>query len=101
MMDRRLSTGLLLALGFITLLGSATLSLVGASPLHKDDPVLVVTLPWDDSPGDVVKLAGGAVIGPVEAPMAVLASGATVAEYKAAGAIAVLSAATLALFCES
>ena len=96
-----LMTGFLLSVGLASMAGSAALGLVGTGEPGPEDAVLVVTWPWGDDPADVVARAGGHDIGPVSAPMAVLASGATVTAYKASGAIAVLPASALALFCES
>lgn len=59
-----------------------------------------MTLPWGADPAEVVARAGGQAIGPVAAPLAVLATGATVAAFKAEGAFAVLPATALSLFCE-
>lgn len=97
----KLMTGVLMGVGMATLVASAALGLSSPGEPGPEDAVLVVTLPWGDDPAEVVARAGGHPIGPVQAPMAVLASGATVAAFKASGAIAVLPASTLALFCES
>jgi hypothetical protein len=96
-----LMTGFLLSAGLASMAASAALGLAGTAEPGPEDAVLVVTWPWGEDPAEVVARAGGHDIGPVSAPMAVLASGATVADYKASGAIAVLPASILALFCES
>jgi|GEM_PF-3649241 len=96
-----LTTALLLLAGCVTLVISAVLPLAGTATPHPDDAVLVVTSPWGDAPETIVARAGGQAIGPSAAPLAILASGATAAAFKASGAFAVLPASSLALFCES
>lgn len=96
-----LGTGILLAVGLVTLAGTAVLGLGTATVPGPGDAVLVVSLPWGDDPAQIVARAGGHEIAPVPAPLAVLASGATVEAFKAAGAVAVLPAAVLAMICES
>jgi len=96
-----LMTGFLLSVGLASLAAPVAIGLAGTAPPGPEDAVLVVTWPWAEDPAQVVARAGGRDIGPVSAPMAVLASGATVAAYRAAGAIAVLPASALALLCES
>ncbi|MCZ8333877.1 MAG: hypothetical protein O9328_06410 [Rhodobacteraceae bacterium] len=95
-----LSTWLLLTVGLATLAATAVLGLTSDEAPQPDEPVLVVTLPWGDDPTEVVARAGGQAIGPMSAPLAVLASGATAAAFKSSGAFAVLPASTLSLFCE-
>lgn len=96
-----LMTWLLMTVGLATLAATVVLGLTSGDAPGADDPVLVVTLPWGDDPAEVVARAGGQAIGPLSAPLAVLASGATVAAFKSSGAFAVLPASTLALLCES
>lgn len=96
-----LMTGVLLSVGLASMAASAALGLAGTAEPGPEDAVLVVTWPWGEDPAEVVARAGGRDIGPVSAPMAVMASGATVTAYKASGAIAVLPASILALLCES
>lgn len=93
-------TWLLLTVGLVTLAATVAIGMVPRDAPEPDDAVLVVTLPWGDDPAEVVARAGGQAIGPVAAPLAVLASGATVAAFKASGAFVVLPASTLSLFCE-
>lgn len=93
-------TWLLLTVGLVTLAGTVAVGLVPREAPQPDDPVLVVTLPWGDDPAAVVARAGGQAIGPVSAPLAVMAAGATAAAFKASGAFAVLPVSTLSLFCE-
>ena len=93
-------TWLLLTVGLITLAATVAIGMIPREAPRPDDPVLVVTLPWGDDPAEVVARAGGQAIGPAAAPLAVLASGATVAAFRASGAFAVLPAATLSFFCE-
>jgi hypothetical protein len=95
-----LMTWVLMTVGLATLAATALLAMTSGEVPATDDPVLVVTLPWGEDPADVVARAGGQAIGPLSAPLAVLASGATVAAFKAEGAFAVLPAAALSLFCE-
>lgn len=95
-----LMTWVLLTVGMATLAATAVMALTPHEAPQPDDPVLVVTLPWGDDPADVVARAGGQAIGPVSAPLAVMASGASAAAFMASGAFAVLPAASLSLFCE-
>lgn len=86
--------------GLTTLAATIPLAMASGNAPAPDDPVLVVTLPWGADPTEVVARAGGQAIGPVSAPLAVLASGATAAAFKAEGAFAVLPATALSLLCE-
>lgn len=95
-----LMTWLLMTVGLATLAATVVLGMSGGQAPDADDPVLVVTLPWGDDPAEVVARAGGEAIGPVSAPLAVLASGATVAAFKASGAFAVLPASALSFICK-
>lgn len=95
-----LMTWALMTVGLATLAATAVLGLTTPEMTDPDAPVLVVTLPWGDDPADVVTRAGGQAIGPVSAPLAVLASGATEAALRASGAFAVLPASALSFFCE-
>lgn len=95
-----LMTWVLMTVGMATLAATAVVGLTTPEKPHPDEPVLIVTLPWGDDPADVVTRAGGQAIGPISAPLAVLASGATEAAFKASGAFAVLPASALSLFCE-
>ena len=70
-------------------------------PLKDAALLKAVRLGFDTlPPAEVVARAGGQAIGPMSAPLAVLASGATAAAFKSSGAFAVLPASTLSLFCE-
>ncbi|NBE07577.1 hypothetical protein [Paragemmobacter ruber] len=93
-------TWVLMMVGLTTLAATIPFAMAPGHAGAPDEPVLVVTLPWGADPIEVVARAGGQPIGPVSAPLAVLASGATVAAFKAEGAFAVLPATALSLFCK-
>ena len=78
----KLMTGLLLTVGIASMAVPPVVGLAGTAEPGPEDAVLVVTWPWAEDPATVVERAGGQDIGPVSAPMAVLASGATVAAYR-------------------
>lgn len=93
-------TWVLMTVGLLTLAATVPMAVATGAVPASDDAVLVVTLPWGADPIEVVARAGGQAIGPVSAPLAVLASGATAAAFKAEGAFAVLPATALSLLCE-
>lgn len=63
--------------------------------------VLVVAPPWQGGASEVVRAAGGRVIGPTRAPLSVLSDGATPEALRAAGAWAVLDPASLQFLCRA
>lgn len=93
-------TGGLLALGIAALGASGAIGLTAVRMPDGAAPMLVVTAPWGDGAAEIVARAGGRPIGPVEAPLAVFAEGASAAAFRAAGAIAVLPASALSFLCE-
>lgn len=89
----------MLALGLAALAGPAAALL--AAPPRAGEPVLVILPPMADAAG-LLAAAGARPIGPLEAPLAVLATGegADLAErLKRAGAWAVRDGAVLARIC--
>lgn len=95
----RLKTRLLLGLGLATALVSSWLGLVFSPVSIGDGPVLVVVLPWGASPEQVVLRAGGRLVGPEQAPLSVLAQGATPEQFRAAGAWLVADPGRLPFLC--
>ena len=78
----------------------ATLATLDPRP---GEPVLAVFWPWQDAEGRV-RAADGRVIGPVRAPMAVLATGDApdfADRLNAQGALAVLDGTAIALLCNN
>ncbi|WP_323780237.1 hypothetical protein [Thalassovita sp.] len=66
---------------------------------QSGDPVLVIAPPWKGGPQAVVAEAGGWVVSPVNAPMSVLATGASQDAFKSAGAWFLLDPGALSFFC--
>lgn len=95
----RLKTRLLLSLGLATSLASSVLGLAVTPPAPGNGPVLVVVSPWGDAPEQVVLRAGGRLAGPEQAPLSVLAYGATPDQLFAAGAWIVADPGRLPFLC--
>ncbi len=94
----------LTALPLATLVLAPWISAANAPP-RAGDPIIVVAPPWRDAAA-VTKAAGGRVIGPRPAPLAVLAEppaggdpGDFRARLRAAGALLVFDATRLAAIC--
>ena len=68
-----MKTLVLICLMSVSLGAGPILALISAEP-EPDSPVLVLSVPWLD-PSASVLAAGGQLIGPVSAPIAVLATG--------------------------
>ncbi|MCG7493086.1 hypothetical protein [Thalassobius sp. Cn5-15] len=64
-----------------------------------DTPVLVVAPPWSGGAEAVVAAAGGAVVGPTQAPLSVLATGASADGFRQSGAWFLLDPGALSYFC--
>ncbi|SNX70173.1 hypothetical protein SAMN05878503_10582 [Cereibacter ovatus] len=64
-------------------------------------PYLVVAPPWGGGAAEVVRQAGGVIVGPTQAPLSVLADGADAAALAAAGAWWVLDPTVLGISCGS
>lgn len=83
---RNLHPAPLIALGLIAILFAELASVAVAAVPDDADLVLVVAPPWHGGPEAIVAAAGGSVVGPTNAPMAVVATDATPAAFKEAGA---------------
>lgn len=70
-----------------------------ASAATGTGPMLVVALPWGLGPDDIAQRAGGHVVGPTRAPLAVMAAGVTADKYREAGALVVLEPTSLSFLC--
>ncbi len=94
------ATAVLLAAGFAALVvaGGAT-ALPRAVEQGDDAILLVVAAPWNGGAEAVVARAGGSVIGPERAMLAVLAHEANPEELRAAGAWAVVDWAGISFIC--
>ena len=102
---RAAALGGLAALGLVAALGGAASALVGVAarsgPEAGPAPVLAVAPPWADISA-IVERAGGRPVSPVDAPLAVLATGPGPdfpARLKAAGAWFALDGRRLAQLC--
>ncbi|MEY8880486.1 hypothetical protein [Donghicola sp. XS_ASV15] len=83
---RNLNPAPLLALGLIAILFAELASVAVAAVPDDAELVLVVSPPWRGGPEAIVAAAGGSVVGPTNAPLAVVATDATPAAFKDAGA---------------
>lgn len=97
---QRIKTVSLAGLGLLAICSTWVGALGQASTPNDDGPVIVVAAPWGPSAEKIASLAGASVVGPVRAPLSVLAAGARPETYHAAGAIAVLSPKSLPFFCD-
>lgn len=95
----RLKTCLLTILGLATALVTSWLGVVFTPVAAGGGPVLVLVLPWGDTPEQVVLRAGGRMVGPEQAPLSVLAQGATPEQFLAAGAWLVADPGRLPFLC--
>lgn len=93
-------TYVLLAAGLATCFASAALAVIPVQA-PGDGPFLVIAAPWDGGPSAVVKRAGGQLVGPETAPLAVLATDASADDLKVAGAWFVTSPSALPFLCET
>ena len=83
---RNLHPSPLIAVGMSALLFAELASVAVASVPDDADLVLVVAPPWQGGPEAIVAAAGGSVVGPANAPLAVVATDAAPAAFKEAGA---------------
>lgn len=83
---RNLHPAPLIAVGMSAILVAELASVAVASVPDDADLILVVAPPWHGGPEAIVAAAGGAVVGPANAPLAVVATDATPAAFKDAGA---------------
>lgn len=97
------------ALSAYTIMGVGLLACVGlefagfalATPVVPGQPVLVVAPPWNGGAEAVVAEAGGAVVGPTRAPLAVLAAGASFEAFMQSGAWFLVNPDALGFLCVS
>lgn len=90
---------LLILAGLCATTALAATAFIAHSQEVSDGPLLVVTLPWGPDPAEVVAAAGGYVVSPARAPLAVVAAGASAATLNRAGAFAVLDATAASFLC--
>lgn len=95
----RILPGLLIALGLIVALGLEATAFILQPQAVSTGPLVVVSLPWGQDPALIVAAAGGQVIGPARAPLAVVAMGATAEALNHAGAFAVLDGTAASFLC--
>lgn len=89
-----LSALALVLCGVTTLVGVAM-----AAPPSGSGPVIVVARPWGPSADAIAAAAGAQPVGPNPAPLSVIAAGADVQAYFAAGAFAVLDPGAVPFLC--
>ncbi|SCM66741.1 hypothetical protein [Donghicola eburneus] len=83
---RNLHPAPLIAIGLIAILIAELASVAVASVPEEADLVLVIAPPWHGGPEAIVLSAGGSIVGPTNAPLAVVATDAAPAAFKEAGA---------------
>lgn len=86
------------ALGLALCVG-VNVAAFASAPASGDGPVLVVAAPWGGGPTQVVRRAGGRVLGPSKAPFSAMAADASPAAFVAAGAWIVLDGSALGFLC--
>lgn len=91
----------LLAIGLVASLGTELAAFAFTATGQGDAPVLVVAPPWSGGAEAVVAAAGGWVVGPTQAPMSVLATGASLDAFKSAGAWFLVDPGAISFFCVS
>lgn len=101
---KTVSAYLLMLGGLAVALGLEVASVAVAAQLPADsdildEPVLVVAPPWSGGAEAVVSAAGGAIVGPVQAPLSVLATGASAQDLRHSGAWFLLDPSALSFFC--
>lgn len=88
-------------MGVLCALVGPALALV-SSPAVPGEPVLVLSLPWEQSAEGLIEQAGGSLLGPISAPLATLAmpeSPDFLEKLKIGGALWVLDGRRLAAIC--
>lgn len=88
-------------MGMFCVLAGPVLALMSSPPV-SGQPVLVITAPWGSTAEELIALAGGVPVGPVSAPIAIMATSDEVAfvmRLKQAGAWLVLDGQRLAAIC--
>lgn len=90
----------LLLLGLATCVASAAIAMIPTG-VPGSGPYLVISSPWNGGPAAVVRTAGGQLVGPQTAPLAVLATDTSVEALKLAGAWMVTSPADLPFLCDA
>ncbi|MYM56170.1 hypothetical protein [Thalassovita mangrovi] len=91
----------LLAIGLIASFGTEFAAVALGAPDDADAAVLVIAPPWKGGPEAIVAEAGGWVVAPVNAPLSVMATGASLDAFKAAGAWFLLDPGAFRFFCVS
>lgn len=91
----------LLVIGLIASFGTELAAVALGAPGDAGAPVLVIAPPWKGGPEAIVAEAGGWVVAPVKAPLSVMAAGASLDAFKAAGAWFLLDPGALSFFCAS
>lgn len=76
----------LIVLGLAAVLLAEVASVAVAAVPDDANLVLVVSPPWRGGPEAIVAAAGGTIVGPSSAPLAVVATDATPASFRDAGA---------------
>ena len=98
---KAIQTYALLFFGFVTCFGLQFVGMAMGAQLSDDTPMLVVAPPWSGGAEEVVRVAGGSIVGPTQAPLSALATGASVDAFKSAGAWFLVDPGALSFFCVS
>ncbi|MGP3696685.1 hypothetical protein [Rhodobacter sp. NSM] len=91
----------LVTLGITACLGVEVAGIAAMASVDVREPFVVVAPPWNGGPEEVVQTAGGRLVGPIHAPLSVLAVGAPAETFLSAGAWLVLDASKLLALCGS
>lgn len=90
----------LMVVGFATCVASAAIAVIPTGG-PGTGPYLVIAAPWNGGPAAVVRSAGGQIVGPQTAPLAVMATDASVEALAAAGAWIVTTPSALPFLCDA
>lgn len=101
---KNVSAYLMMLGGVATALGLEVANVALAAQLPATDgileePVLVVAPPWSGGAEAVVTTAGGSIVGLTQAPLSVLATGASASDFRQSGAWFLLDPGALSYFC--
>ncbi|WP_146204970.1 hypothetical protein [Meridianimarinicoccus roseus] len=89
----------LISLLLVTCIGLMSVGLFQSASDLGRGPLVVVAPPWHGGPAAIVAAAGGRIVGLDQAPLSVLADGASAEALREAGAWFVLGSSALNFFC--
>lgn len=96
---KAMSAYLLMGLGVVTVFGLEVAGFAIAAETEPGAPVLVVAPPWSGGAEAVVLAAGGSIVGPTQAPLSVLAAGASEQAFRDNGAWFLVNPGAISFFC--